>query len=56
MNKLLTPQYILKTFAITTKINVVAFVAAVLLSVGWTYLLFGFGIGNINAFMSIFMV
>jgi len=42
MNKLLTPQYILKAFDITTKINVVAFIAAVLLSVGWTYLLFGF--------------
>jgi len=42
MTKFLTPQYLLKAFAITIKINILAFITAVLISVGWTYLLFGF--------------
>ena len=39
MNKLLTERNLLKAIVIALKVNIISFVATVLISIGWTYLL-----------------
>ncbi|MBP2625637.1 MAG: hypothetical protein H6Q68_348 [Firmicutes bacterium] len=42
MDKLLNAQNLLNGIAIAIKVNIISFFAAVIVSVGWTYILFGF--------------
>ena len=39
MNKLLTEQNLLKGIDIAMKVNIISFFVAVIISVGWTYIL-----------------